>query len=1246
MLAVGFGVQVNGQLIYPNKSINPQEYGGGRDVWYIDQASDGTMYFGTSSALVRYKDGRWESEQLPGELAIYSIAVSDDQNRIYIGSGGQFGYFTEDLTFKSLSDSLDAAVSEFGTIWNINITSHGVYFRSTKYLFRLHNESLSVIHAFGNSRRPFDITVNVNDTIYTHIREVGIAKVYDGKLEVLEGISFDYKCNGFLPHPKGLLIATRYDGLFLYKDGVVKPFSTDADEHFKEHHIFQAELLHDGLYAFATLSGGLVITNNEGSIVHQVSSENYNMKHETVRDVFEDASNGLWLGMATGIMYIDRSSPMRYYQFDELDGYTDFSLFNGRLYFGTDKGLFSCTEDGIDLKHVRGTANLCAEVIVCDQKLFASNFDLGITYQVVENQATEILQGTGWAIAKKSQEGEFVAKLHEDVYYLEEKQGRWSVIHKLENIPFNVVDMVDYPEGFAGVSISTGLFTYHDSLGLKLYDLEHARSIKHWKEQLLVTTQDAFYRLNPATDQLQSFAEFNDRLPASTSRVQGLYASGDTTWLLYFNNKILTGDVYASDQHIKKLPLFGVYQGDPVVVELMKEKLFIGANENIILYDLSVASSVGDPLQAVISPSDSEGQMLPYSTDPLKFSFSGNNMNAFGENFYRYRMDGYNEKWSSWSTQNYLEIANLSEGDYKLRLQVMTPSREEAATVLSFTILPPWFRTWWAYLIYLIGGLSVVLGYIRYTNRRIRLRNLVLLKNKEAEQLRELDKMKSSFFANISHELRTPLTLAKGNIENTLNNKEAGSTDRYLKNSQRSLNQLSVMIEDLLDLSKFELGKYQLKKHPVQINQLLLRICGSFESMLHERDIQLAFTDQTKKRRHCELDQKQFEKVISNLIYNAYKFSKKGGIIRVNLLDSNDHAIIEVADEGVGMPPEELPHIFDRFYQVDNQPSQAQGSGLGLTIVKEITELHGGTIEVESREHLGTTFFISLPIIDSSKIPDEENKQEEQQTVDDIITQKLTKGRVVKPRALIVEDNLDMQEYLEEVMSKYFDVTVRSNGKEALEWIGHNKASLVISDVMMPEMDGFEFLSRVKERVDLKNIPFILLTAKASHEDLLTGLRLGVDDYLTKPFDQDELLIRAVNLVDNLQNRMKWQNEIEEENEQSDEHISKEDEALVQRMKEYIMSRISDTKISVADMADEAALSERQIYRRLSVLTGFSPAQFIMEIRLLHARDLLLSGGIIKLSQLAIAVGIGTPAYLSKMYYERFGKRPTHYFDS
>ncbi len=538
-----------------------------------------------------------------------------------------------------------------------------------------------------------------------------------------------------------------------------------------------------------------------------------------------------------------------------------------------------------------------------------------------------------------------------------------------------------------------------------------------------------------------------------------------------------------------------------------------------------------------------------------------------------------------------------------------------------------------------------IIALLLYTrsNRRLTASRQVI--QDQANRLEELNHLKSQFFANISHDLRTPLTLIKGQLEWLKQSKVSLESEERIKNALRSSNQLGNMIEDLLDLSKVELGQQQIHPIPTELNVTMSRMVGSFQSLAESRKISLTWLEETQESIFANIDVRQFEKVINNLLYNAFKFTSAGGEVRVILSKAEEQVEIEITDNGRGIAAAELPHLLDRFYQSGSNQDKDPGSGLGLAIAKEIVDLHHGKISVSSTPGKGATFLIQLPILDPAT--DLDQRVTQPLSIEELIAQKWVKGKLHKPKVLIAEDNTEMLAYLEEVLSGYFEIRSVLNGLEVLKALAEQKPDLILSDVMMPKMDGFQLLAALKENISYRQIPVILLTARSAQEDRMQGLRLGVDDYITKPFDREELLIRMINLTANLEQRLALANEpdgSEETPTVTEEILSPNDDKLIRKAENFIESRVGDSKLKVADIAYHLGVSERQLYRKLGSLTGLTPAQFLNEVRLEYARKLLVNKKHNKVDALASAVGFSSGAYFSKLYFERFGKRPTDYF--
>lgn len=511
-----------------------------------------------------------------------------------------------------------------------------------------------------------------------------------------------------------------------------------------------------------------------------------------------------------------------------------------------------------------------------------------------------------------------------------------------------------------------------------------------------------------------------------------------------------------------------------------------------------------------------------------------------------------------------------------------------------------------------------------------------LLITEQADKLMMVDRMKSRFFANISHELRTPVTLISGMLEfmaeGSAPPKEKERIEVALGNSRK----LNAIVEEMLDLTRAEAGRIVLKRKTHRLQPLLSRVTNTFSSLLERNQIRLIM-DLNSHPVYAALDESYFEKIINNLVYNAIKFTPPGGWIRVSTRLSNDRENIEIhiSDSGSGIAEEDLPYIFDRFYQTTSgaQTTDSKGTGIGLSLVKEFTELHGGGVSVSSKLHQGSVFTVWFPVtvppVGEASVPD-------------VATEFEWMSFEKPPMILLVEDHEEMRSYISDVLGSHFKIAQASNGAEALQWLATNEADLIISDVMMPVMDGYAFLSSLKTDEKRKHIPVIMLTARASEEDKLLGLSLGVDDYVVKPFHTTELRIRVQNLLSNQISRKAWLLKPVAPEEKIPE-VDTGTSPFLENVTTYVESRLSDALIGVGDLASHLAMSERQLYRTSGELTGLAPAQLIKEIRLKKAYQFLLDRKVTKVAELANMVGYDSPAYFSKQFMERFGKRPQEF---
>lgn len=536
-----------------------------------------------------------------------------------------------------------------------------------------------------------------------------------------------------------------------------------------------------------------------------------------------------------------------------------------------------------------------------------------------------------------------------------------------------------------------------------------------------------------------------------------------------------------------------------------------------------------------------------------------------------------------------------------------------------------------------IGSLALLILITFISWRRKVINNKKLLsKNQEIEakndQVTQLEEMKSRWYVNVAHELKTPITLIQGPINKILKNDKLNPVDKQdLIIANKSTKHLNKLVMEMLDLSKVDKGHLELKKAAVDVGEIVRSTAAAFDSMAINNGIRL--TIQAQATIWMDLDSSRIRKVVENLITNAFKFTQEDGKINIELMEQKDHIVLCVSDTGEGISEEDLPHIFERYFQSHSPAkSRSGGTGVGLSLSNEIVELHGGTIAVESREGEGSIFKVQLPKTLVVAEPEISDKEEDPVVIEDVEDQPpYTQVSTGVPRILLVEDNYEMRKFIQSILKERYAITLAKDGQEALQKLVGITYDLIISDIMMPRMDGKQLIEKVKSSDDTKDIPLVVLTALNDDEDKLDVLRTGVDDYLAKPFDAEELKLRISNLIANRNSRAE-----EAEGEFADNRI-------MVKIEEDIKNHIGDTQYAVSMMAENANMSVRSLHRMIKQKTGLTPLGLINELKLQHAMRLLEKGEVGTLKEVCAAIGFERTDRFSTAFKKRFGKRPSDY---
>lgn len=549
-----------------------------------------------------------------------------------------------------------------------------------------------------------------------------------------------------------------------------------------------------------------------------------------------------------------------------------------------------------------------------------------------------------------------------------------------------------------------------------------------------------------------------------------------------------------------------------------------------------------------------------------------------------------------------------------------------------------------------IAGAGFIIYRIRQSTRQKLIETELKNQQREANRLKELDQLKSHFFANISHEFRTPLSLILGPLQEmrkgTLKGDLRSFQDLMIRNGERLL----TLVNQLLELSKLESGQLELQPKAGDVNRFIRTMVNSFESLAKQKEIDFQ-TSFGQEPVMAYFDADKLEKIISNLLSNAFKFSPQGGIVsfeqRINSAEDGGQLRLEciISDNGPGIKEEEMEFIFQRFYTKSADESRQEGIGIGLALARELVELFGGKIWVKSKEGKGSSFHVLLSL---AKAHTEEIQvvEEKGNPTPLISASEITKSKDLlaaeKPLVLLVEDNADMRLYLWEQLKDPYQIISASNAEDGLRLAKTQIPDLIVSDWMMPGMEGTELIHEIRSDFKTSHIPVIMLTAKSSQEDLMEGLGKGADAFVRKPFEVDELKLRIEKLIEQRKNLQEVYGKIAESTsiQITASEVESQEEAFLRKLVEIIEDELDNEEFSIPEMSKEIGMSRSQLHRKLKALTDKSPSAFLRSVRLKHAHELLRqkSGNI---SEVAMQVGIPNLSYFSRVFSEQFGYPPS-----
>lgn len=756
--------------------------------------------------------------------------------------------------------------------------------------------------------------------------------------------------------------------------------------------------------------------------------------------------------------------------------------------------------------------------------------------------------------------------------------------------------------------------------------------------------EDSYGRLWVSTNQGLSCFNPDNRKLRNFTIVDGLQSNQFNTgaYCRVSNGHMLFGGINGITSFRPETLIDNPYTPKPVI-----NKLFV-FNEEVLPND-----------ETGILKENIEGVdhiILKSSQNSFSISFVVSNYIAGKHNTFAYKLEGYNEEWYKQGDISPVSYSNLPAGNYRFLLKAANNDGKwsKDMAVLHIKVLPVWYCTWWALSIFALFFVLLAFIIFRFFWLRKSMQTEIRMERLDKEKREEISQMKIRFYVNISHELRTPLTLIVAPLQELLSNVTGHWEREKLLYIQRNTKRLLHLVNQLMDYRRAELGIFELKPVYANIYKRVLNTFLNYESLAKRKDIDYNFYSELQDE-DVLFDGTYLDLIVNNLLSNAFKYTGDGESVSVKLYKENKNVVLQVIDTGVGIPEDKQQKIFERFYQIENGH---EGSGIGLSLVQRLVELHHGQITLVSEVGEGSTFSIYIPqdksVYSADELLGSSGELEGQRVystnahdmyVDDVEFVEVETNEKEESSThgtiLIAEDNEELRQYLSNGLSAQFNLIEAENGQQALDLLKDNDVDLILSDVMMPVMDGIKLCKSVKQNLRTCHIPVYLLSAKVDVKYQLKGLQVGADDYIPKPFSMEVLIAKILNM---LRTRYRIFEHFSNTAEIEPDKITSNamDEEMLKKAIAIVEKNISNVEFSTEQFASEMNMSRSNLHLKLKAITGKSAIDFIHKIRFNRACQLLKEGKY-TVSEISFMVGYNTPSYFAARFKKYMGCLPTEY---
>lgn len=993
-------------------------------------------------------------------------------------------------------------------------------------------------------------------------------------------------------NPYGVALYNRYTGATYYNSEI--PGFGSLHDYTLTTSITSIAKRSNGEIWFAINNYGVVVKPKEGNAFELNRSNTKYIQEDFVNAVFESKDKTMWIGSRNGmsIVYPDNTG----YFLTMKEGKNDFSSCDIRNICQDRQGNIWVSTDNEGIIRISGNPKNIRSLKYKQYSFKNQLFAINDAQKCMEDK-----QGRLWAISNSG--GLFLYNKEEDRFEYQNRK-----IHLPDDQTFSI-------EGDAFGNIWVALNKSLAYITWKSQDAEDLRNITYF------TREDGLGEVHFSADASYQFGK-------------EIFFGGRTGFFSFTPSPLM-----GMKHHKKNSKL--------IITDLLIDDVPFAMLDSVLKSDISKEM-----------PHYTQEITIPAKVKKFDIEFALLTYGNASKNVYAYQLEGYDEDWQYCKPDVHkATFQNLSAGTYRLRLKATDSygQWQELPYTITIKVLPPWYASRIAFMFYILMLIGGIFATARWYKERVKTRNSLQM---------------GVILTNITHELLTPLTVISATIYK-LKAMAPQYEEDYLV-MDNNINRTTRLLRQILEVRKSQAGQLHLLVSRRNLISFIEEACENIRPMAEHQQITLSL-EKPKAEGMAWFDADKMDKIIYNLLSNAIKYNKVGGKIDVSLSLSKEQAIITIADNGIGMSKEKMKHLYTRFFDGDYRKQNMPGTGIGLSLTHDLVKLHHGNIQCESQEGEGTTFTITLPIRKSAYAPDEIDNSEKTNAVNqEAIRQASQETKLEcqpasedKPKLapvhqsifirknaskiLVVEDNEELLALMLQVLSKNYHVFTAKNGKQAINIIMKEKLDLVVSDVMMPIMDGIELTKQLKSDKSFWQLPIILLTAKNKEEDKTEAYAAGADAYITKPFKFEELEVRInallanrKKMIEKIQAEVSLQTSTESET-QTALHLSNPDQAFITRATEVVMQHLADGDYNRESFAKDMVMSESTLYNKVKATTGQTVIAFITSIRLKEAQRIIQSNPNILISDVATQVGFNTPKYFSKCFKKEFGIFPKEY---